>query len=196
MSFRRVVDSLLGMIDRHRSRSVLIAATNLEYLSDGAVWRRFDDIVEFEPPDRELIRTLLSFVFKNFPVNFDLDASVTKLSGLSFADIERVALDATKTAVLKKRKAVTETDFAAALKACGKRVRPSLSRTRNSPDPCLRVIISLSGGWCARSLDANTASERLHRAISAFMARASPDSWTPPPRQPVPARNCRASIPS
>ncbi len=125
---RRVVNSLLGMIDRHQSRSVLIAATNLESALDAAIWRRFDDIVEFEPPRREQIRALLGMVFKNFVVNFDLDASVAKLSGLSFAEIERVALDAIKTAVLKKHKAVTETDFAAALKASGKRSAPTSNR--------------------------------------------------------------------
>ncbi len=127
---RRVVNSLLGMIDRHQSRSVLIAATNLESALDAAIWRRFDDVVEFDPPGREQIRALLGVVLKNFPVNFDLDASVAKLSGLSFAEIERVALDAIKTAVLKKRKAVTETDFAAALKTAASRRSAAASNRR------------------------------------------------------------------
>ncbi len=60
-------------------------------------------------------------MFKNFPVNFDIDGSAAKLSGLSYAEIERVALDAVKTAVRKKRKSVTETDFAAAFKSASRR---------------------------------------------------------------------------
>jgi SpoVK/Ycf46/Vps4 family AAA+-type ATPase len=130
---RRVVNSLLGMIDRHQNRGVLIAATNLESALDAAIWRRFDDIVEFEPPRREQIRAMLGIVFKNFPVNFDLDASVAKLSGFSFAEIERISLDAIKTAVLKKRKGVAETDFAVALKASIKRSTPTSSRRTRLP---------------------------------------------------------------
>lgn len=125
---RRVVNSLLGMIERHQGRGVFIAATNLETSLDAAIWRRFDDVVAFEPPAREDIKSLLDLLFKNFPVNFDIDASVGKLSGLSYAEIERVALDAVKTAVLKRRKSVTETDFAAALKGANRRSAAHASR--------------------------------------------------------------------
>lgn len=125
---RRVVNSLLGMIERHQGRGVFIAATNLETSLDAAIWRRFDDVVAFEPPSSQEIKNLLDLLFKNFPVNFDVDASVGKLSGLSYAEIERVALDAVKTAVLKKRKSVTETDFAAALKGANRRTAAQPSR--------------------------------------------------------------------
>ncbi len=66
-------------------------------------------------------------MFKIFPINFDIDGSAAKLSGLSYAEIERVALDAVKTALLKKRKSVTETDFAAASRA------PAGGRRPNQP---------------------------------------------------------------
>lgn len=114
---RRVVNSLLGMIDRFKSRSVLIAATNLDSVVDNAIWRRFDDVVHFAEPTADEIGRLLALLFKNYPVNFELATVIPKLAGLSFADIERVAQDAIKTSVLKRRKAVTETDVAAALKA-------------------------------------------------------------------------------
>jgi SpoVK/Ycf46/Vps4 family AAA+-type ATPase len=125
---RRVVNSLLGMIDRHQNRGVLIAATNLEIALDAAIWRRFDDVVTFEPPGRAEILALLTLVFKNFPVNFELQASAAKLTGLSYAEIERIGLEAIKTAVLKKRKAVSETDFAASLKSATRRSAPSGAR--------------------------------------------------------------------
>ncbi|MGC2132619.1 MAG: ATP-binding protein, partial [Xanthobacteraceae bacterium] len=48
---RRVVNSLLMMIDRYRGRGLLIAATNLEESLDNAIWRRFDDVVFFDLPD-------------------------------------------------------------------------------------------------------------------------------------------------
>ena len=121
---RRVVNSLLGMIDRHQTRGVLVAATNLEASLDPAIWRRFDDVVVFEPPAHAEVASLLALVFKNFPVNFDLQASAAKLTGHSYSEIERVGFEAMKTAILKKRKAVTETDFAAAVKAAQRRAAP------------------------------------------------------------------------
>jgi SpoVK/Ycf46/Vps4 family AAA+-type ATPase len=119
---RRVVNSLLGMIDRYKSRGVLVAATNLETSLDEAIWRRFDDVVSFMPPVAEDIAVYLALLFKNYPVNFDLASIVPKLGGLSYADIERVALDAIKTSILKKRKSVTETDVAAAIKGEARRM--------------------------------------------------------------------------
>ena len=125
---RRVVNSLLGMIDRHQTRGVLIAATNLETSLDPAIWRRFDDVVVFEPPAHAEVAALLALVFKNFPVNFELQTSAAKLTGLSYAEIQRVGFEAMKTAILKKRKAVTETDFAAAVKAAQRRAAPAGAR--------------------------------------------------------------------
>jgi ATP-dependent 26S proteasome regulatory subunit len=57
---------------------------------------------------------------------------VRDLDGLSYAEIERVALDAVKTAVLKKRNSVTETDFAAALGAIRRTSAQSGRRERMS----------------------------------------------------------------
>ncbi|HML27632.1 MAG TPA: ATP-binding protein [Hyphomicrobium sp.] len=122
---RRVVNSLLGMIDRFGNRSILIAATNLDDALDDAIWRRFDDVVQFGRPDAADIRRHLDILFKNYPVNFDVASVVPKLAGLTHADIERVALDAIKTSILRKRKAVTETDVAASIKY----------QTRRTPNP-------------------------------------------------------------
>jgi len=113
---RRVVNSLLLMIDRYRGRGLLVAATNLETALDPAIWRRFDEVVALDAPESKQIRELLDLQFKNFPVNFDLASQVPKLTGMSFADIERISVDAIKTAVMKRRKVVSETEFAAALR--------------------------------------------------------------------------------
>lgn len=130
---RRVVNSLLGMIDRFGNRSILIAATNLDDALDDAIWRRFDDVVQFGRPDAADIRRHLDILFKNYPVNFDIASVVPKLAGLTHADIERVALDAIKTSVLRKRKAVTETDVAASIKSQTRRTpNPARARTKRS----------------------------------------------------------------
>ena len=130
---RRVVNSLLGMIDRFGNRSILIAATNLDDALDDAMWRRFDDIVQFGRPEAADIRRHLDILFKNYPVNFDIASIVPKLAGLTHADIERVALDAIKTSILRKRKAVTETDVAASIKSQSRRIpNPARARTTRS----------------------------------------------------------------
>ena len=113
---RRVVNSLLLMIERFKGPGLVIAATNLPQSLDDALWRRFDDIISFELPGEREIAVLLERQFANFPAHFDLSAPVSKLIGMSYADIERICVDAIKKAVLKKRKSVSETEFAAALR--------------------------------------------------------------------------------
>ena len=68
---RRVVNSLLLFIDRMRPKGFLIAATNLDQSLDPAVWRRFDEVVWFEKPDKEMINRFLSLSLKNVPTSFD-----------------------------------------------------------------------------------------------------------------------------
>lgn len=113
---RRVVNSLLLMIERFRGPGLVIAATNLPQFLDEALWRRFDDVVSFDPPTEREIAQLLDRQFANFPAQFELGSFVGKLGGMSYADIERVCVDAIKKAVLKKRRSVSETEFASALR--------------------------------------------------------------------------------
>jgi SpoVK/Ycf46/Vps4 family AAA+-type ATPase len=113
---RRVVNSLLLMIERFRGPGLVIAATNLPQSLDEAIWRRFDDVLSFELPTEREIEQLLAREFANFPAHFDLATPTSKLIGMSYADIERICVNAIKKAVLKKRKSVSETEFAAALR--------------------------------------------------------------------------------
>ena len=126
---RRVVNSLLMMIERFKGPGLVIAATNLPQFLDEALWRRFDDILSFDPPNEREIALLLTRQFANFPTHFDLAMPINKLLGMSYADIERVCIDAIKKAVLKKRKSVSETEFAAALRH--EMRRKSLTSRRN-----------------------------------------------------------------
>jgi SpoVK/Ycf46/Vps4 family AAA+-type ATPase len=124
---RRVVNTLLLMIERFKGPGLVIAASNLPQFLDEALWRRFDDVVSFELPGEGEIAQLLAREFVNFPANFDLTTSISKLVGLSYADIERICVDGIKKAVLKKRRSVSETEFAAALRQETRR-RASMSR--------------------------------------------------------------------
>ena len=113
---RRVVNSLLLFIDRIQPKGFLIAATNLDHALDPAVWRRFDEVIWFERPSRRLIERFLRMKFKNVAATFDPGQKCDTLEGYSFAEIERVCLQAIKSAIIDHRKQVQERDFSRALR--------------------------------------------------------------------------------
>ena len=87
---RRVVNSLLLFIDHIQPKGFLIAATNLDRSLDPAVWRRFDEVVWFDMPDRAMIARFLRLKFKNVAAAFDPLQHAAALEGYSYAEIERV----------------------------------------------------------------------------------------------------------
>ncbi len=112
---RRVVNSLLLFIDRIQPKGFLIAATNLEQSLDPAVWRRFDEVVWFDKPDRSMIARFLRLKFKNITTAFDPVQHTGALEGYSYAEIERVCLQAIKSMIIDRRKQVQARDFNRAL---------------------------------------------------------------------------------
>ena len=52
---RRVLNSFLVFVEQDRSDSIILAATNHPELLDKALYRRFDDIVNFEKPNEDQI---------------------------------------------------------------------------------------------------------------------------------------------
>lgn len=89
---KRLVTVLLQEVDDWPSTSLLIAATNHGDLLDPAVWRRFDDVLEFKAPNAEERVEALKHSFgedadriKNWlPLLCEL------WSGRSFSDITRI----------------------------------------------------------------------------------------------------------
>lgn len=112
---RRVVNSLLVFIDRIVPKGFLVAATNLEQTLDNAIWRRFDEVLWFEVPDRAMVATFLELKFRNTPVSFEPGQYASKLDGYSYADIERVCLQSMRTSIVERHKQVQKADFEAAL---------------------------------------------------------------------------------
>lgn len=98
---RRVLNSFLQMIEQDQSNSLILAATNHPEILDYALFRRFDDVIEYHLPTAaqaaDLIRSRLGlFASKPFP----LKTVVTKASGLSYAEIRRAVDDAIKDALM------------------------------------------------------------------------------------------------
>lgn len=112
---RRVVNSLLIFIDRIQPKGFVVAATNLDQSLDPAIWRRFDEVVWFDRPEKRMIARFLKMRFKNVVIDFDPQLHLAELVGYSYAELERLCLQAIKAAIIDKRKAVTESDFLAAI---------------------------------------------------------------------------------
>ena len=91
------------------------AATTLDQSLDAAIWRRFDEVIWFDKPDRPMIERFLKLKFKNVALDFDPLAQSSKLEGYSYAEIERVCVQAIKSAVIHRRKTVREQDLRRAI---------------------------------------------------------------------------------
>lgn len=114
---KRVVNSFLQLLDNFSAPSLVIAATNHEGLLDRALWRRFDEIIRFDRPNREQMpaivkRKLSAFRHKSLKLT---DSLLDQMVGFSHADIERVCFDAIKEALLNGQTELTNQEFLAAL---------------------------------------------------------------------------------
>ncbi len=114
---KRVVNSFLQLLDGFEGRSLVIAATNFEQVLDPAVWRRFDDVVRFALPDLKAIESLLTKRFRPLQATRQQIKLVAEaVSGASFADAERVCLDARKRCALAGKSKLRNNDIQVALK--------------------------------------------------------------------------------
>lgn len=113
---RRILNSFLQFVDTDTSDSLIIAATNHPELLDSALFRRFDDVIEYGLPDHTLGERILRNRLRTFKKR-DVDfAAAAKLgAGLSQADLVRAADDAAKHALLANRKQIKHDDLIVAL---------------------------------------------------------------------------------
>lgn len=109
---RRTLNSFLQMIEQDDSNSVIIAATNHPEILDYAVFRRFDDVIEYEPPTAKLIiETLKSKLGPFASAGIAWESLATHIVSLSYADLTRTAQESIKDAIIHDRETVTEDDL-------------------------------------------------------------------------------------
>ncbi|MGO2497335.1 MULTISPECIES: AAA family ATPase [Vibrio] len=106
---RRVVNAVLQMMDSYDGKSIIIAATNHEQILDSAIWRRFDEIVEFPVLEQSQLQNLLQLKLRGVRREFDLDTPElhTIFDGKSPAIIERIIRRAVKRMILKQKEFLT-----------------------------------------------------------------------------------------
>ena len=109
---RRVLSSFLQLIEQDRSHSLVVAATNHPVILDAALFRRFDDVLRYDLPDKshiaELLKTRLAAVAEKGTSWNCLSASAV---GLSHAEVTRAAHEVLKDALINGRTQVQETDI-------------------------------------------------------------------------------------
>lgn len=100
---RRILNTFLQLLERDDSDSFIIAATNSIESIDKAMFRRFDDVIEYKLPDREQRLALLREYLYTAK---DLDFSSTEplFDGMSHAEIKMVCSDIFKESLLNDRK--------------------------------------------------------------------------------------------
>lgn len=105
---RRILNSFLLMIEQDESVSVIVAATNHPEILDQALFRRFDDVIEYRVPSNDEIRDLLRVRLARYMPNGKAYGPIADAaSGLSHADITRAINDTVKDAVMHDADTVT-----------------------------------------------------------------------------------------
>lgn len=114
---RRIVNSFLQMVEQDVSDSLVIAATNHAAILDRALFRRFDDVIEYDLPDRVRIEEALRAKLSGFKIErIQWGKAAVAALGLSFADIARACEDAIKDAIVHDRHQVTHADLMSAVR--------------------------------------------------------------------------------
>jgi SpoVK/Ycf46/Vps4 family AAA+-type ATPase len=98
---RRVLNSFLLFLEQDESSSLIVAATNHPQTLDTALFRRFDDVIEYHHPPPELVEEVLRNKLAAFEVKKVDWAEATKAAtGLSYSEITRACEAAAKELIL------------------------------------------------------------------------------------------------
>ncbi|WP_373495074.1 AAA family ATPase [Aquiflexum sp.] len=107
---KRVLNSFLLQIEKDRSNSLIIAATNLPESLDTALFRRFDDIIKYGNPTVDQIQKI--YASRMSEIDLDNKLNLEELSkksiGLSYAEVYKISEDIWKDYLLHGRDHVTE----------------------------------------------------------------------------------------
>lgn len=99
---KRVLNSFLINIEKDSSNSIIIAATNIPESLDTALFRRFDEIIQYPLPDEQHIAAIIKKCITHF--KFDDKITYKTLSkialGLNYSEIVKACEDTIKDMIL------------------------------------------------------------------------------------------------
>lgn len=96
---RRILNTFLQLLERDDSDSFIIAATNSIESIDKAMFRRFDDVIEYKLPDTEQRLALLR-EYLYTAKDLDFSSAESLFDGMSHAEIKMVCSDIFKESLL------------------------------------------------------------------------------------------------
>lgn len=110
---RRVVNAVLQMMDAYQGVSIILAATNHEQILDTAIWRRFDDFIEFPVPGNEETKQILKLKLRGVRRHFEMEDTelLTLFEKQSGAGIESIVRRAVKRMLLRSQEFLTIKDL-------------------------------------------------------------------------------------
>ncbi|RCW62872.1 AAA family ATPase [Saliterribacillus persicus] len=110
---KRVVNNFLQMIDNFEGDSLILASTNHPHILDPAIWRRFDEVINFELPDQSerlsLIKLYLKPIKKGKDININFISERTE--GFSPSDLKSMCRDAITHAIINERDSISNNDL-------------------------------------------------------------------------------------
>jgi len=113
-ALKRAVNTLLKSIDDIslvRDEVLTVAATNHPDQLDAAAWRRFDEVVNFPKPDRQMRADILRIVTQDMQMgDFDPEIVAEETEGLTGSDLRMVLREAVLQALTEGRRELTQQD--------------------------------------------------------------------------------------
>jgi SpoVK/Ycf46/Vps4 family AAA+-type ATPase len=114
---RRILNSFLQFLEEATGGSLVVAATNHPQLLDRALFRRFDQVIEYGLPGHDAgIEVLMNRLSRLDTHAVNWESVAESATGMSHADLVRSAEAAAKQAVMAGRETVGTADLAAAVR--------------------------------------------------------------------------------
>lgn len=121
---KRVVNTLLQLMDAFQGESLLIAATNYETLLDKAIWRRFEAVVNFPVPALQDRILMLRQFLRGFDYSaIKVETVARQMNEATGSDIERLCIEAARLALLEGRNTINKMDVDVALSSYKDRIQ-------------------------------------------------------------------------
>ncbi|HEY9206401.1 MAG TPA: ATP-binding protein [Candidatus Methanoperedens sp.] len=124
-ALKRAVNTLLKAIDEIslvEHGVLLIGATNHPAILDHAAWRRFDEIVDFTLPDRDMRKKILDIVLRDIQGSFDTEEIAAKTEGYSGSDLRLIVREAVLGGLITERTVLTQQDLLRGINEFNKRI--------------------------------------------------------------------------
>ena len=107
---RRVLNSFLVNIEKDNSNSIIIAATNLPETLDKALYRRFDDIIQYPLPSTKELEAVINKYLKGHKLSEEIKipALAKQATGMSYAEVAKACKEAIKEMIISDDHKISE----------------------------------------------------------------------------------------